>query len=105
MYRGTTPTITLKLDTDFDFNLIKEVWVTVSSMLTKITKKTNDCVLDLDSENKTVSIMLSQEETLSFVPGEVNIQVRILTINEEAFATPVNKTKFDEILEEGVISG
>jgi hypothetical protein len=109
MYRGTTPTITLKINTDFDFDYIKQVWFTVAFMSNvdfmskKVTKTIEDVVLDNDK--KTISITLSQEETLLFAPGNVSIQVRILTKNDEAFATPIKTAKFEQILEEGVMGG
>jgi hypothetical protein len=102
MYLGTTPTITLKINTDFDFKDVKQIWFTISSMSKKITKTIDDVILDND--NKTMSITLTQEETFYFSAGIIEVQARILTINGEALATPIKTTSFERVLEGGVIS-
>jgi hypothetical protein len=101
MYRGTTPTITFKISSDLNFNYIKEVWFTLVSGSKKITKTKSECSLDEDA--KTISITLTQEETLKFSTGSVNVQMRILTKEGKAFATPIKTLSINNILKEGVI--
>jgi hypothetical protein len=103
MYRGTTPTITLKVKTDFDFDYIKEIWFTIASISKKVTKTKSQCYVDNDA--KTISTILTQEETLIFSAGNVNVQARILTKDGQAFATPIKHLAMNSILTEGVIDG
>jgi hypothetical protein len=103
MYRGTTPTITLKLNTDFDFDNIKQIWFTVATSAKKLTKTLKD--VTINSEKSTISVNLTQEETLMFAPGTVSVQARILTNDGEAFATPIKTTTISQVLEGGVING
>lgn len=102
MYLGTTPTITLRITTDFNMDNIKQVWFTIASINNKLTKTIND--VKIDSDDKTISVTLTQEETLSFSSGMIKVQARILTKNDEAFATPIKESKFEKILKGGVIS-
>lgn len=101
MYRGTTPTITMKLNTDLSFDLIKEIWVTFKSWKTEVTKTIENC--HLDDENKTITVELSQEDTLSFGIGEVAVQLRFVLDNGQAFASPIRKISSEKILKDGVI--
>jgi hypothetical protein len=101
MYLGTTPTISIKVNEELELDNIKQIWFTISSNTHKITKTIDDVFLD--DEEKTISITLSQEETLLFSAGYVYVQIRVLTKNDEAYATPITKTRFERILEGGII--
>jgi hypothetical protein len=104
MYRGTTPTITLRIETELEFSKIKQVWFTISTVAISnrtITKTITD--LSLDADNKTISCTLTQEESLSLPEGNVEIQARILVDDGKAFATPISKLPVEKILEGGVI--
>lgn len=71
MYRGTTPTLELRLKTLIDFNEIDKVYITLASMLNELTISEERCTFD--NENKTIQFTLTQEETLSFNVSTVEI--------------------------------
>ena len=65
MYRGTTPTIAIKLNTDIKLESLKQIWVTFDNGGGKVITKTIDDVV-IDTESQKMKVSLSQEETLSF---------------------------------------
>ena len=101
MTRGTTPTITLTIE-EFDLTALKSVYVTFSQSGKLITKKNGDEGVEVTEH--TLSILLSQEETLKFTPGIVEVQLRGLTESGVAFATDVSKTTVKEVLLKEVIT-
>lgn len=101
MYRGTTPTIFLELDTELPLNDLAELWVTFKTPTVEITKSLSEVVVD--SENKTIVVSLSQEETLKLFNGGCDVQVRFRTLNDLAYATTIEKISVERILKEGVI--
>lgn len=99
MIRGTTPRLNFNLP--FDTELIKTVWVTFSQFGSEVFTLEND---GLEMEESTISVKLTQEQTLSLRRGEaVEIQIRILTNSDDALASNVMKTEVDGLLKEGVI--
>lgn len=101
MIRGTTPTFVFKMGDDLDMNAIKEVYVTIKSLSKQITFPTDRCALD-DTEH-TITVELTQEETLLFETPSAKVQIRILDTNDMAYATPIKEISVDPILQEGVI--
>lgn len=98
MIRGTTPTLTFNLP--FDTSMIKAAFITIKSRGVEVEKSGSDCVFS----GTTISTKLTQEETLSLPQSQLaNIQLRVLTVNEEALATNIYTIKVEEILKEGVI--
>lgn len=103
MYRGTTPTLVYKFNSNFDLSTIKEVWVTLENPSKELTLDINN--VSIDNENKTISIILSQEDTLEFSSGRVKTQIRLLDDKNKAYATNVKILDMNNILKEGVIGG
>lgn len=101
MTRGTTPTITLTLET-MDLTSLKSVYVTFCQFGKMLTKQSGDEGVDITEH--TVSVSLSQEETLRFTPGTVEVQLRGLTNGGDAFATNVAKVAVKEVLLKEVIT-
>lgn len=101
MYRGTTPSITLKLNTTINFDEIEKIWVTISSKIKEVTIEKDR--MDFDNEAKRISFTLTQEETLCFNEGNAEIQARIKMINGKAYCTTIDRTKINKILKDGVI--
>lgn len=101
MYRGTTPTLYLELDTELDLTNVIEMWVTLKSPTVEVTKTLNEVVFD--SETNTITVTLSQDETLAFYKGVAEVQVRIRTSENLAYATDIAKVEVGKILKEGVI--
>ena len=74
MYRGTTPTIKVKLkNTDLKFETIEKIWFTLKSNIKEKTYEKEE--LTLNDEEKIISVKMSQEDTLSFSSGEIKIQM------------------------------
>lgn len=101
MYRGTTPTLQLKLKTVIDFGNIDQLYVTFSNTYTKLTLPIGRCTMD--NENKTIEVTLTQEETLQFGASIVEVQVRIKLNDGKAYASSIANIEMNKILKDGVI--
>ena len=120
MRRGTTPTISLEV-TNYDLSLATHIWVTFeqSSSGTEITREWErypDPEEERPNHGITVNgsfviVTLSQSETLQFVKGTVEVQVKMkqddLDEDDDDFDTVVGseikKIKVEEILNEEVM--
>lgn len=101
MYRGTTPTLYLELDTELDLTNIAEMWVTFKSPTVELTKTFSEVAFD--TETNVITVTLSQEETLQLFNGTVDVQVRLRTQSNLAYATDIVGVEIGRILKEGVI--
>ena len=101
--RGTTPTIEITVKSELDFDDIQQVWVYISQQnKVKVDKLISD--VTLDSENKKISVLLSQEDTLALKSNsEALFQIRLLLTDETALATPAAKVKVIEVYKGGII--
>lgn len=99
MIRGTTPK--LEFTIPFDTSILAEAWVTLSQNGTEVlNKELKDC----SHGDKTLSVRLTQEETLKLQHGyKTEIQVRVRTLEGEALASCIIKVDTDRILKDGVI--
>lgn len=99
MIRATTPTH--KFILPFDYNTyVKKIAIAYVQNGRTILKKTES---DVEVNGSTVSYKLTQEETKRFISGNVRVQVRVLTLNNEALASeqytlPVTNVLNDEVL-------
>lgn len=99
MIRGTTPTLKFKLP--FDTELLAEAWVTFTQLGHTVVDKT---LADLEKQGDTLVLQLTQDETLMFQHEElVEIQIRVRTTDERAFASQIMRDIAERILREGVI--
>ena len=99
MIRGTTPTHNFILP--IDTNTIKCVRVTYAQNDKVIlTKEATDCTLS----GNTVSVKLTQEDTLALdCHYEVDIQVRALTLGNDALASDIYRVSVAKCLDGGVL--
>ena len=99
--RGTTPTFTLTLPQSFegDLTTAKNVYATFQSGYKSVTKEGED----LEITTRSVSVFLSQEETLSFGVGEVEIQLNWTTATGKRFASDVTKYQITKQLLQRVV--
>lgn len=104
MFRGTTPAITVHITSQFDFSAISEVWITLKTWETEKTFKYSEADVVINKSDKTLTVNLSQEDTLAFEDGEVELQVRVVDRNRLAYATDVFVLEMKRILKDGVIS-
>lgn len=98
MKRGTTPTIMVTV-TGCDMGMFEKVYFTLLQNGNTIIKKTEDLILDGNS----VTMRLTQEETLSLQTGDVQIQMRAVTAEGTAVASGIQSIPVERILQEGVI--
>jgi hypothetical protein len=99
MRQGTTPTIQITIN-DIDLNEMQNIYV-VFEQNGYILKKESS---DLDIEGNTISVSLSQEETLNFKEGTCNIQLRMITKGGVAIASSIKTTKVYRVLNKEVIT-
>ena len=99
MKQGTTPTHIFNVG--IDKKLISKVKI-IYAQGDKIvlTKMTEDCTI----ADKKISVKLTQEETLRFTANSnVNIQLRILTVNNDALVSNVFSVQCGVLLDKGVL--
>lgn len=73
MVRGTTPTYIFTFPNDIDLGIAETVWVTFANKQYQILLTKRDD--DLDISANTVSVFLTQEETLAMQRSEIYIQI------------------------------
>lgn len=104
--RGTTPTITFNVKNEqMDLTQIAEVWITFKTKPgVKLIEKTYDIDdVTIDNEEKTITLSLSQEDTLEFANAQMLVQVRLRMSDDMAFASAILETSIGQILKDGVI--
>ena len=107
MRRGTTPTVTLSI-TNTDGSPCdlsgQELHVTFESGGKQLLKTEEDMTVTVGDTATTLSIPLTQAETLSFRECmKVRVQLRCKAPGGKAQATDIGSFTADEILEEGEI--
>lgn len=101
MFRGTTPTIVFNINSELDLSAMVQVWATFKSKTKEVTKDIND--IEVDNDKKTVTVRLTQEETLQFHDNSVETQLRFLSNDGRAYASKSTRLKVEDILKGGVI--
>ena len=101
MYRGTTPQIKLKLDTNLDLSDIVSLWVTFKGISFEVTKTLGEALIFNDL--KEIRVDLTQEETLKLKQGKIQVQVRFRLSSGRAYASSIAQLPLNAILKEGVI--
>ena len=101
--RGTTPTIVMDATSDIDLTKVVSIWVYISqSDVVRVDKKITDVVIDPVA--KTITVKLTQDDTLGLRAGQALFQVRLLLIDDTALATIATTISIREIYKEGVIT-
>lgn len=99
MRRGTTPIHTFT--TDIDLTDAEVIYITYEQTGAVVMEKQKE---DLTITADSISVKLTQEETLTFTLGKpVEMQIRAKFADGTAVASQVMQTKADVILKEGVI--
>ena len=102
MIKGTTPTLQFNLPIDTSTIKAAEVMVRYvdNHKEVNIVKTLDECV----ATGNTITAMLTQEETLQLpAPSNVEIQLRVLTLDDVALASVIFTTTVKRLLKEGVI--
>ena len=99
MYRGTTPTHTF--DMPFDTSIISKVRIVYAQdSVPIIVKETEDCTF----AGTVISVKLSQVDTLALDCSKfVNIQIRVLTMGNDALTSDVIRKSVGECLDDEVL--
>ena len=100
MIRGTTPSIRIKMS-GYEVDKLSTIHVTLRQQDVILTKTDNE--IEIDPEENEIEIKLTQEDTLMFNAGVLLIQVRAVTLYDDAIASAVYETTIGQVLEEGVI--
>mgnify|MGYP001467993044 CR=1 FL=1 len=111
MHRGTTPTHMFTLP--YAWTDIQEIYITYvqydeDDKIIATCEKNNSQVV---ADGYKVSVHLTQEDTLLFrdtvggKPGNIYLQVRVLTKGNESWASSILKLSVDKILKDGKIEG
>lgn len=104
MTRGTTPSYIIKFAEDVDFDNVQVFYVTFrQTERARLTKKIETGDPEIDMVNKSLDINLTQDETLKFYDGTVELQVRGKYQDDTVFATkiyplPINRVLYDEVI-------
>lgn len=104
LIRGTTPTIIISVQTEIDLSEVSAVWVYISQQnKVKVDKELPD--VEIDTVNKTMTVTLSQEDTLALkAETDALFQIRLLMDDGTAFATLASKVAVKEVYKGGVIT-
>lgn len=99
MIQGTTPTHTFKFP--IDTGTIRKLRITYYQSGRTVLEKTED---DVEMSGDTVTITLTQRETLSFTDRQnVKLQVKVLTASGAVLASAIKEIGVHEILNKEVL--
>lgn len=98
MFRGTTPKNIFQVDIDCTDAV--EIYITYSQFGQNVIEKS---IADLNVTENEITVLLTQEDTLLFRPGEVEIQIRVKFADGTAMACDIIQTTAKRILKEGAI--
>lgn len=102
IYRGTTPTIRLRIkNKDFDMSSINVCHITIQNDNGKNQKVFTNPQIDV--QEKIISQELSQQDTLAYEYGKINIQAKIKLNNGSVVTHPIISTTMNRILEETIL--
>lgn len=104
MTKGTTPTLVFELD--IDPAELQSLYLTLRQGEVEITRREDS--ITADSDAKTLTVTLTQEETLKFragcSPARAEVQLRAITTTGAALASNIVALPVERILLGGVIT-
>lgn len=98
MRRGTTPTLVINIK-GIEMTDISEWYITVAQDSVQITKSNEDIEID----GTLIKMPLTQTETMRFKSGEISVQIRAKTTDDEVIASGIQTIDIDRILYNEVI--
>lgn len=98
MRRGTTPTLTFNMP--FDSTGVENIYITFVQGREMVLEKT---LADVVWNEKAIELELTQEETLNFKTGMIEIQLRVKFEDGTVMASDLIYTTAKAILKEGAI--
>lgn len=96
MYRGTTPTIKFQIKTLLDLSELSQVFVIFKSATKLVLLKEDRC--EIDKVNKTVKVVLTQDETLQFYKGFVKTQIQIIMNDGSVYISSIKEISVNDSL-------
>lgn len=102
MRRGTTPTVKINVD-GISVTELDEIYLTFEQRGLEITKRETDITKDTIGGKNMLKVNLTQEETLSFKDGNIQIQFRAKTLMGTVVASTIVTDTLEHILMEGEI--
>lgn len=99
MIRATTPTHRFTLPFNYS-QYVKKILITYSQKGNIVLEKNEN---DVQIDGNIVSYKLTQEETKLFSNGDVRVQVRVLTIDNDALASKEQTVHIDNVLNDEVL--
>ena len=99
MRQGTTPTIVINVN-NIDLSELKSVYITFEQDGYLLRKDMSQ----IEIEDDEIRITLTQEETLKFKKGIVNVQLRAITQDGLVIASSIATTTVHRILDKEVIT-
>lgn len=104
MIRGTTPTHIFVLPEEMKDASFAALYITYQQRRKTVLEKTLD---DVQRDGTTLTVRLTQAETLAFGRGYVTepvyIQIRAKTVDGDALASDIIKISVEQILKDGEI--
>lgn len=99
MYRGSTTELNVEFEENqLEYESIEEVRFTIQTLLRSKTFTLSDGQVILSPEKNTISVLLSQEDTLYFSAGDGKVQLKIYTKDGESYLTDIMPFKvYDDI--------
>lgn len=99
MVQATTPTFVLTLPETVDLSIVDKMLFSLVQNQTKLTKKINPS----DFEGQTVSVFLTQTDTLPFVKGTADLQLNWTYADGKRACSNIVKVNITNNLYPGVI--
>ena len=103
MIRGTTPILTFKINTELDLNDVDKAEITFKSESGTKERTWDRSEISIDPVENKMQFQMTQEDTLYFSTGMIDIQLRIKMNNDMVYASKIVTSTLDRILKEGVI--
>ena len=101
MYIGTTPTYVIRVNTANKLSEMKKIQLTFSSSLRSIVIEKDR--MNIDDENSTLTVTLTREETLKFVPGIIRVQLMVVDASDSISAGNIVQINVEETLNGGAM--
>lgn len=98
---GSTPTMVLHVNSSFDLTELKMIYITFEQRGSILTKHSDESGINITPDS--VEVTLTQEETLVFKPGQVNVQLCCVSYSGHVLKTNIVEIEARPSLIKGVI--
>ena len=102
MYQYTTEPLVLIIS-GIEFHNVSKFRVAIRGKYNELIKIIDVTDSEVDADTNTLRIPLTQQETASLGKGLSQVQVRIITTDDEVYASNKERVKVDSVLDEVVV--